>query len=116
MSNPNYPDGVTEKDIDNIGRPFPLTEEPPPEIENVEYKFFFDSRELEEEIRISGGQISWLGIHVNEIRFMFEFFERNGQVGDEGQNKRLERFVDFIGKEFNFNVKKEVYMSEVQTA
>lgn len=27
MSDPNYPDGVTERDIDRIGEPFPLTEE-----------------------------------------------------------------------------------------
>lgn len=27
MSDPNYPEGVTEKDIDRIGEPFPLTEE-----------------------------------------------------------------------------------------
>ena len=28
MSNPNYPEGVTEKDIDRICEPMPLTEEP----------------------------------------------------------------------------------------
>lgn len=27
MSNPDYPEGVTERDIDRIGEPFPLTEE-----------------------------------------------------------------------------------------
>lgn len=27
MSNPDYPEGVTERDIDRIGEPIPLTEE-----------------------------------------------------------------------------------------
>lgn len=34
MSNPNYPEGVTERDIDRIGEPLPLTEELTPDRED----------------------------------------------------------------------------------
>ena len=109
MSDPNYPAGVKNSDIDNIGEP--MMAETPPEIRNVEYRLIFNPN-FNERIHISGNQISWLGCNVHEIRSTFYFLERKGETGDEGEIERLENFIDFICKEFEIEVSKKVYMTD----
>lgn len=113
MSNPNYPEGVTERDIDRLGVIEDAEEDN--QIRNVEYKFTFGNSV--ERIHISGGQISWLGQRAGIIRSMFQELDREFvgvTPGSEYENQMIEEFIDCIVKLFCINVSKKIYLSEIE--
>ena len=114
MSDPNLPDGCKITDYDDSHEPNAFNYEPPTVL-NIEYMFKFDGQKLPERIHISGGQISWLGENVHQIRSAIEVMERMSKLGDEDHEKRVEHFIDFVCKEFDVEHTKEKYFSDFQT-